>query len=194
MKRLLMTVFVMLCLSSSYLLTNSEWVSHFVTRVPDFPIKDLNFLCYPNLLENPAAFKKLIQETADRYRDADITSIVGLEARGFVFGVALAYELEKPFVMMRKKGKLPRKTRSIAYGLEYGKDVFQIEEESICEGDKILIVDDLMATGGTANAAISLINELGGEVLEVACVFELDNLNGRDKVAAPVYSALHVAE
>lgn len=194
MLRILFIIFVGAQFISGILCSDSPWVSNFVTRVPNFPIENINFLCYPNLLENPAAFKKLIKEMADHYRNEDITSIVGLEARGFVFGVALAYELEKPFIMMRKKGKLPRKTSSIAYGLEYGKDVFQIEEESIHENDRILIVDDLLATGGTANAAIELIEGLGGQVIEVACVFELENLKGRDRVKRSVYAALPIPE
>lgn len=170
------------------------WICEYITRVPNFPIENLNFLCYPHLLENPAAFKKLIRSLAERYKDHDITSIVGLEARGFIFGVALAYEMEKPFIIMRKKGKLPRKTRAVSYSLEYGKDVFEIEEESIQRGDRILIVDDLLATGGTATAAIQLVETLGGQVDEVACIFELENLKGRERVPAKVFAALGIPQ
>lgn len=190
-------LFLICCLSAISVPAASEepqWISEYITRVPNFPIENLNFLCYPNLLENPAAFKKLIRSIAARYQDQNITSIVGLEARGFIFGVALAYEMEKPFVMMRKKGKLPRKTRSVSYSLEYGKDVFEIEEESIQKGDRVLIVDDLMATGGTATAAIQLIEELGAEVHEVACIFELENLQGRERVPAQVFAALSLPQ
>lgn len=172
----------------------SMWIADYVTRVADFPIPKINFLCYPNLLQNPAAFKKLVKEFAERYQNEDITAIVGLEARGFVFGVALAYELDKPFIMMRKKGKLPRATKELSYGLEYGKATFEIEEESIQPNDRILVVDDLLATGGTAAAACQLIEELGASVHEVACVFEMLNLNGRERVPVPVYSLLKVAE
>ncbi|MCH9632206.1 MAG: Adenine phosphoribosyltransferase [Chlamydiae bacterium] len=170
------------------------WIHKHIERIPNFPKENISFLSYADLLQNPEAFKKTIKTLADRYRDQGITKIVGLEARGFVFGVALAYEMDKPFVMMRKAGKLPRKTRSIQYGLEYGKDVFELEEESIQETDKVLIVDDVLATGGTASASISLVEELGATVYEVACVFELANLYGRDKVPSEVFSLLSLEE
>lgn len=172
----------------------SYWVEDYIERVSNFPKKDINFLCYPELLQNPDAFHKLIQSLAKRYEDQSVTKIVGLEARGFIFGVALAYEMNKPFVMMRKKGKLPRKARCVHYGLEYGKDAFELEEASIDPQDKVLIVDDILATGGTAAAAISLVEELGASVCEVACMFELANLEGRKKVPANVFTMLEIAE
>ncbi len=171
-----------------------HWIEGYVERVPNFPIEKINFLCYPELLQNPDAFHKLIKTLADRYQDQEITKIVGLEARGFIFGVALAYEMNKPFVMMRKKGKLPRKTRCVHYGLEYGKAAFELEEESIDAQDKVLIVDDLLATGGTASASISLVEELGASVHEVACIFEMENLGGRENVPAGVFTMLAVPE
>lgn len=170
------------------------WVYDYVTRVPNFPKENINFLCYPDLLQNPPAFKDVIKTLAKRYKDQNITMIAGLEARGFVFGVALAYEMDLPFVMVRKKGKLPRKTRCVKYGLEYGVDEFEIEEESIVASDNVLIVDDLLATGGTASAAIHLIEELGAKVHEVAIIFEMDNLQGRTKVPSQVFSLLKVDE
>lgn len=168
------------------------WINDYVTRVPNFPKENINFLCYPDLLQNPKAFKDAIKTLARRYKEKEVSVIAGLEARGFLFGVALAYEMDLPFVMVRKKGKLPRKTRCIKYGLEYGVDVFEIEEESIKSSDHVLIVDDLLATGGTAAAAIHLIEELGASVEEVACIFEMDNLNGRANVPADVFSLLKV--
>ena len=168
------------------------WMYEHIEWVSNFPIENINFLSYADLLQNPEAFKKAIKTLAERYRDQDITKIVGLEARGFVFGVALAYEMNKPFVMMRKAGKLPRKTRSVQYGLEYGKDIFEIEEESILSDDCVLIVDDILATGGTARASISLVEELGATVHEMACIFELENLKGRDKVPSDVFTLLNL--
>lgn len=170
------------------------WIYDYVTRVPNFPKENINFLCYPDLLQNPTAFKDTIKTLAKRYKDKEVSVVAGLEARGFLFGVALAYEMDLPFVMVRKKGKLPRKTRCIKYGLEYGVDVFEIEEESIKPSDHVLIVDDLLATGGTAAAAINLIEGLGASVEEVACIFEMDNLKGRSKVPADVFSLLKVDE
>ncbi len=172
----------------------SYWIENYTRRVENFPIEGINFLCYPDLLQTPEAFHNLIEELAKRYKDYDISKIVGLEARGFLFGVALAYEMKKPFVMMRKKGKLPRKTQSVSYGLEYGTDVFEIEEESIDPYDQVLIVDDLLATGGTATAAVELIERLGAQVTEIACIYELENLKGREQVPAPVFSMLTVEE
>lgn len=168
------------------------WLHKQIERVPNFPKENINFLSYADLLQNPEAFKKAIKTLTERYKDQEITKIVGLEARGFVFGVALAYEMDKPFVMMRKAGKLPRKTRSVKYGLEYGKDIFELEEESILDDDNVLIVDDILATGGTAAASISLVEELGATVHEVACIFELENLQGRDKVPSDVFTLLNL--
>jgi adenine phosphoribosyltransferase len=166
------------------------WICDYVTRVPDFPKKDINFLCYPNLLQNPKAFKSVIQTLAERYKEDEITAVVGLEARGFLFGVALAYEMDLPFVMIRKKGKLPRETLGMKYNLEYGVAEFEIEKESLDAQDHVLIIDDLLATGGTAQAAVKLVEELGASVHEVACIFEMGYLDGRNKVPADVFTML----
>jgi len=169
-----------------------KWVNDYFTYVPDFPIPGIIFTCYPNLLENPEAFRQVIQIFADRYRGCNLDAIVGLDARGFVFGAPLAYELGVPFVMMRKAGKLPRETESINYALEYGTNTFEIEKASINPDDRVLIIDDLLATGGTAEAACQLVRKLGGIVVETAFLVDIPFLNGKDNVSAPVFTLTSV--
>ncbi|MBS0620900.1 MAG: adenine phosphoribosyltransferase [Verrucomicrobia bacterium] len=172
--------------------TANLWIEEYIATVPDFPIPGIQFKCYPDLLRNPEAFHRVIQTLADRYREFDLDAIVGLDSRGFIFGTALAYEMNLPFVMVRKAGKLPRKVEKIDYELEYGKTSFEIEVESIHKGDRVLIVDDLLATGGTASAAATLVERLGGEVVEVACLIELEGLHGRENLKHPFYSLISI--
>jgi adenine phosphoribosyltransferase len=172
--------------------TDGQWIEEYITTVPDFPKPGIQFKCYPHLLQNPEAFHRVIKTFADRYRDSDLTAIVGLDSRGFIFGTALAYEMQLPFVMVRKAGKLPRKVEKIDYELEYGTSSFEIEVDSIKRGDRVLIVDDLLATGGTAAAAATLIERLGGQVVEVACLIELEGLHGRENLARPFYSLISI--
>lgn len=159
---------------------------------PIFPNPGIQFKCYPDLLKNPEAFHKVIETFANRYKDMDIDVIVGLDSRGFIFGTALAYEMNLPFVMVRKAGKLPRKAERIDYELEYGKTSFEIEVDTIQNGDRVLIVDDLLATGGTAAAAATLVERLGGNVIEIACLIELEGLHGREKLQRPFYSLISI--
>ena len=166
------------------------WLEEFIITVPDFPKPGIQFKCYPDLLKNPAAFHKAIQVFADRYQNYNLDAIVGLDSRGFIFGAALAYEMNLPFVMIRKAGKLPRKSIKIDYGLEYGSASFELEVDSLSKGDRVLIVDDLLATGGTAAAAAALIERLGGEVVEVACLIELTGLHGRENLKYPFYALI----
>lgn len=200
MKTFLTLLIVLFCIkSNSYAddhiqSAQCEWINDYITRVENFPIPGINFICYPNLLQTPPAFKKAIQTLATHYKDQGITSIVALEARGFPFGAALAYEMDLPFVMARKKGKLPREKCRIEYGLEYGKDVIEIEKESLSSSDVVLIVDDLMATGGTATAAIHLVEQIGAKVHSVACIFELEYLDGRKNVPADVFSLIKIKD
>lgn len=168
------------------------WIEEFITNVPDFPQPGIQFKWYPDLLKNPEAFHRAIKIFADRYRDFDLDAIVGLDSRGFIFGTALAYEMNLPFVMVRKAGKLPRKVERIDYALEYGKASFEIEVDSIHPGDRILIMDDLLATGGTATAAATLVERLGGVVVEVACLIELQGLHGRQNLKYPFYSLVTI--
>lgn len=173
-------------------LVSTEWLEQYISTVPDFPKPGIQFKCYPELLKNPEAFHRAIKTFADRYKDYDLDAIVGLDSRGFVFGTALAYEMNLPFVMVRKAGKLPRKVEKIDYELNYGKASFEIEVESINKGDRVLIVDDLLATGGTANAAGALVERLGGEVVEVACLIGIEGLNGRQNLKYPFYSLIAI--
>lgn len=172
--------------------TSNHWIEEYIATVPDFPKPGIQFKCYPDLLKNPEAFHRVIKTFADRYRDVDLDAIVGLDSRGFIFGTALAYEMNLPFIMVRKAGKLPRKVEKIDYELEYGKTSFEIEVDSIHQGDRILIVDDLLATGGTAAAATMLIERLGGQVVEVACLIELKGLHGRENLKCPFYSLVSI--
>lgn len=170
--------------------TSIDWIEPYIETVPDFPKPGIQFKCYPALLKDPAAFHRVIKLFAERYKDQKLDAIVGLDSRGFIFGTALAYEMHLPFVMVRKAGKLPRPSEKIEYALEYGHAAFELEIESIHQGDRVLIVDDLLATGGTASAAASLIERLGGTVVEVACLIELKGLQGREKLNRPFYAPI----
>ncbi len=172
--------------------TSNQWIEEYIATVPDFPKPGIQFKCYPDLLKNPEALHRVIKTFANRYREFDLDAIVGLDSRGFIFGTALAYEMNLPFVMVRKAGKLPRKVEKIDYELEYGKTSFEIEVDSISQGDRILIVDDLLATGGTAAAAATLVERLGGKVVEVACLIELEGLHGRKNLKHPFYSLVSI--
>ena len=169
-----------------------HWIRDYITPVADFPQQGILFQWYANLLKEPEAFHKAIRAFAERYRDYNLDAVAGLDSRGFIFGAALSYELKVPFVMIRKPGKLPRKVETIDYALEYGKNSLEIEVDSLMPGDRVLIIDDVLATGGTARAASDLVERLGAQVVEVACLIELPALQGRKKVRAPVYSLIAV--
>lgn len=153
-----------------------------IRTVPDFPKKGIQFKDISTLLKNGEVFKKSVDLLAERYREVDLDAIVGIEARGFIFGAALAYALGKGFVIVRKPGKLPAKTRQIRYELEYGADTLEVHEDAIGKGQKILIVDDLLATGGTVSAVTSLLRQMGADVIGCAFLVELDFLKGREKL------------
>jgi len=190
MKRLLATLVATLALAANE--EDTRWIESYIATVPDFPKPGIQFKCYPELLKNPEAFTRAIQTFAKRYRSFELDAIVGLDSRGFIFGTALAYEMKLPFVMVRKAGKLPRKTERIDYELEYGKTSFEIEVESLKKGDRVLIVDDLLATGGTANAAGALVERLGASVVEVACLIELEGLHGRKNLRYPFHALVSI--
>ncbi len=194
MKKTIFTLLTTCVLSSSLQATEkaNQWIEEYIATVPDFPKPGIQFKCYPDLLNNPKAFHRVIKTFAKRYRDYKLDAIVGLDSRGFIFGTAIAYEMNLPFVMVRKAGKLPRKVEKIDYELEYGKTSFEIEIDSIHPGDRVLIVDDLLATGGTARAAATLIERLGGKVVEVACLIELEGLHGRQNLKLPFYSMVSI--
>lgn len=183
-------------LNHSYGAENTEWIHDYIVTTPNFPKSGIQFKSYGPLLKDPEAFKKMIGAFAERYREKEIDVIVGLDARGFIFGTALAYELNLPFVMIRKAGKLPGDVEQIDYALEYGKSTLELDRPSLNPGDRVLVVDDLMATGGTAKAACELVERLGATVSEVACMIELSPLGGREKVGHSVFSliTIHVDE
>ncbi len=174
------------------LCADCNWIADYLDTIPDFPKKGVDFLSITPLLKETKICKRVTQTLSERYRERAIEVIVGIESRGFIFGAFLAYELGLPFVMMRKPGKLPSELVKLDYALEYGKDSLELESESIVEGTRVLVVDDLLATGGTVQAACELIEELGGEVEEVAVIIELEYLDGRDAVQHPVYSLVAV--
>ncbi len=159
-----------------------DYIKSKVRSIPDWPIKGVIFRDITTLLEDPQAFKAICSIFYNRYVNEKVDKIVGIDARGFLFGSVLAYELGIGFVPIRKKGKLPSKTISQSYTLEYGEATIEIHEDAIFKGDRVVIVDDLMATGGTIAASAALVEKLGGDLLECAFVIELPDLKGREKM------------
>jgi adenine phosphoribosyltransferase len=159
-----------------------EYIKSKVRSIPDWPINGVIFRDITTLLQDPKAYKAICSIFYNRYVDRKVDKIVGIDARGFLFGSILAYELNIGFVPIRKKGKLPYKTISESYSLEYGEETIEIHEDAISSGERIVIIDDLMATGGTIAASASLVKKLGGDILECAFVIELPDLKGRDKM------------
>jgi adenine phosphoribosyltransferase len=154
-----------------------------IRDVPDFPKEGIVFKDIMPLLADPAAFEQTVDELADWASEREPDIVLGAEARGFITGGALAYKLGCGFVAARKPGKLPWQTVSAQYELEYGMDSLELHADAISEGNRVLIHDDVLATGGTAKAKIDLVEQLGGEVVGVLFVISLDFLNGRDKLA-----------
>jgi adenine phosphoribosyltransferase len=153
-----------------------------IRSIPNWPIEGVIFRDITTVLEDPDAFRHANDLFYERYKDQKIDKVVGIDARGFIFGAVLAYKLNLPFIPVRKKGKLPYKTISAEYDLEYGKDTVEMNEDAIQSGDQVLIVDDLIATGGTIAAAIELVQQLGGIVAECCFLVELPDLGGRKKI------------
>lgn len=153
-----------------------------IRNVPDFPKPGIGFKDITTLLIDGPAFREAVDLLAERFRNQEIKKVVGIESRGFVFGSVIAYKWGVGFVPVRKPGKLPAETISEEYDLEYGTDSLEIHRDAITPGEKVLIVDDLLATGGTAQATVNLINRLGGEIAGIAFLIELSFLNGRQKL------------
>ncbi len=153
-----------------------------VRSIPDFPKKGILFRDITPLLKNGKSLREIIARLARSLKGKKIGAVVGIESRGFIFGTALATKLGVGFVPIRKKGKLPWKTKRIACTLEYGKEILEIHQDAIKRGEKVIIVDDLLATGGTAAAAAKLVEGIGGKVAKLAFVIELGFLNGRAKL------------
>jgi adenine phosphoribosyltransferase len=163
----------------------------YIRDINDFPKKGIVFKDITTLLSDSEAFRKVIDVFVKRYNNKKIDKVLAADARGFIFGGAIAYKLDAGFVPVRKKGKLPYNTISADYELEYGSDTLYVHEDSIAKGEKVLIVDDLLATGGTAKAMCELVKRLSGDIVELAFMIELSFLNGRDKLKAyPVYSQI----
>jgi adenine phosphoribosyltransferase len=159
-----------------------DYIKSKVRSIPDWPIKGVIFRDITTLLQDPRAFKAIGSIFYDRYVNEKVDKIVGIDARGFLFGSVLAYDLDIGFVPIRKKGKLPSKTISESYTLEYGEETVEIHEDAVIRGDRVVIIDDLMATGGTIAASAALVEKLGGDILECAFVIELPDLKGREKM------------
>jgi adenine phosphoribosyltransferase len=163
----------------------------YIRNIPDFPKKGILFRDITTLVCNKEKFKEVIDVLAGRYVDKKIDAVLAVESRGFIFGGALAYKLGAGFVPVRKKGKLPHKTYKATYSLEYGEDALEIHQDAIKPGARVLLIDDLLATGGTLGAVIDLVKKLKGEIAEIAFIIELEDLKGRSKLSDfPVYSMI----
>lgn len=162
-----------------------------IRDIPDFPKEGIIFKDITTLLKDKDAFKKSIDLLAKKFKNENIDLVIGVEARGFIFGAALAYKLKAGFVPIRKKGKLPSKTKSVTYELEYGTDVLEMHEDALTDKSRVLIVDDLLATGGTIQAAIELVKSEKAVIAGVAFLVELKFLKGKNKLKdLPVYSVI----
>jgi len=163
-----------------------------IREVPDFPKKGILFYDITTLLKDKLGFARLIDALSEHYIGKEIDLVLGMEARGFIFGPALAYRLNAGFVPVRKPGKLPAETEKVSYDLEYGSNSLEMHKDAIEPGQRVLIVDDLLATGGTAVATAKLASGLGAQIAGLAFVVELDFLRGREKLAKyDVFSLLH---
>lgn len=154
----------------------------YVRSIPDFPEPGIIFRDVTSVLQDADGLHMAIDKMQELLADTDFDVLAGAESRGFIFGMPIAYNLHKPFVPIRKKGKLPRETVSVSYDLEYGSAEIEMHKDSIKLGQKVVIVDDLIATGGTIEAAIKLVEQLGGEVVKVVFLMELAGLKGRERL------------
>jgi len=171
---------------------NCESLRSLIREVPDFPKPGILFYDITTLLKDKLGFAMLIDALSEHYLEQDIDLVLGMEARGFIFGPAVAYRLNAGFVPVRKPGKLPAATTRVEYDLEYGSNTLEIHQDAIQKGQRVIIVDDLLATGGTAAATVKLAKSLGAQIAGLAFVVELDFLNGRKKLASSeVFSLLH---
>lgn len=157
-------------------------LEEYITNIPDFPKPGVLFRDITSVINDGDGLKLAIDQLIEKCKDVDADLIAGTESRGFIFGVPVAYALGKGFVMIRKKGKLPRETISEEYALEYGTATIEAHKDSVKPGQKVIVVDDLMATGGTLEATCRLIERLGGEVVKVVCVIELAGFEGRKRI------------
>ena len=169
-----------------------EEISKLIRNVPDFPKPGIIFKDITTLLSNPEGFKKTVDALAEPFVDKGVDYVVGIEARGFIFAAVLAYKLGAGLTIVRKPGKLPYKTVEKTYDLEYGTDTVQMHEDAFAKGDNVLIVDDLLATGGTVQAVTQMVREVGANIVACAFVIELDFLNGREKLEGQdIHTLIH---
>jgi adenine phosphoribosyltransferase len=174
---------------------NVEDLKKLVRTVPDFPKPGILFYDITTLLKDKTGFAKLIDALAGHYIEQKIDLVLGIEARGFIFGPALAYRLNAGFVPVRKPKKLPAPVAKVSYALEYGTDTLEIHLDAIAPGQRVVLVDDLLATGGTMEATIKLVKQLGGEIAGLAFAVELEFLKGRERLEGyDVFSLLHYSE
>lgn len=159
-----------------------ELIKSSIKSIPNYPKEGIIFRDITSLLEVPEVFQLTIDLITEQYKEQRITKVIGTESRGFIFGAPVALALGVPFVLVRKPGKLPRETISQSYQLEYGQDTLEIHTDSIQSGDNVLIIDDLLATGGTVEATIKLVQRLGGEVKNAAFVINLPELGGEERL------------
>lgn len=164
--------------------TKAEWLKSKIRDVPDYPKEGITFKDLTTLFKDPEALAFVIDALTDKCRLLKPTAIVGLEARGFIIAPTVAYKLGVGFVPIRKKGKLPYKVEQVTYDLEYGSDCVQIHVDGLEKGERVVLIDDLLATGGTAKAAVTLIEKLGATVVGAGFIVSLDFLNGRNKLPA----------
>ena len=163
--------------------------------VPDFPKPGIGFFDVTTVLKDGPAFQQVVDTLYDRFKNLQIDKITGIEARGFVYAAALAYKMEKGLILVRKPGKLPAETFRQEYALEYGTDAVEMHKDAVGQGEKILVIDDLLATGGTVTATCKLIEEAGGTVAGIGFMIELDFLHGRDKLKKyDIFSIINIEE
>jgi adenine phosphoribosyltransferase len=167
-----------------------------IRTIPDYPKKGIMFRDITTLIKDPVGFRLIIDNITQRYLTNDISfdTIVGIEARGFIIGGALSYTLGKGFIPIRKAGKLPCKVEKQEYALEYGTDTIEIHQDSLGKGEKVLVIDDLLATGGTALAAAALIEKLGAEITEMAFIVNLPDVGGEAKLKKKGYKVFSLTE
>ncbi len=158
-------------------------LDQYIRTIPDFPEPGIMFRDITTMLADPKGFRMAIDQMQEKLAGVDFDILAGTESRGFIFGTPLAYNLNKPFVLIRKKGKLPAETVEQTYDLEYGTATIEMHKDSVKPGQKVVLVDDLIATGGTIEAAAKLVEKLGGEVVKMLFVIELAGLNGRERLS-----------
>ncbi len=169
-----------------------EELSRSIRDIQDFPEEGVVFKDITTLISNPRLFKEAINLMAGEFINSNIDFVVGVDARGFIFSSVLAYLLDAGLILVRKEGKLPSKTKKVSYDLEYGNATVEVLEDAVRPGSRVLIVDDLLATGGTLGATVDLVKQQGGDIVAVAVLIELDFLKGREKLKdTPIFSLIH---